>query len=263
MTDPTPLLTVDDLAAGYDERTVLDGISFTVREGEILVVLGTSGCGKSTLLRCVVGLLPPRRGRVLIGGRDVHAARGPDREDILRSVGMAFQGAALLNSLSVAENVALPIEEHWGLDRRTATMLARLHLSRVGLAGAADLFPAALSGGMRKRAGLARALALEPRLLLVDEPSAGLDPVTARGLDDLLLELRARARLGIVVVTHEIGSIQAIADRVLMLAGGRVLAAGALDAVRQHPAPEVQAFFARSPLPQAGERSLLEGLGGS
>jgi len=258
MTSPAPLLAVEDLVAGYGERPVLDGVSFVLERGEILVVLGASGSGKSTLLRCIVGLLAPQRGRVLVSGQDMSAAAGAEREAILRSVGMAFQSAALLNSLTVAENVALPIEEHWRLDRPTARMLARLHLSRVGLAGAADVLPSALSGGMRKRAGLARALALDPSLLLFDEPSAGLDPITARGLDDLILGLKARGSLGIVVVTHELGSIHAIADRAIMLSGGRVLAAGTLDEVRAHPAREVQAFFSRETLARTGSASVLD-----
>lgn len=261
MTAKPPLLVVEDVVAAYGERRVLDGVSCTLERGEILVVLGGSGSGKSTLLRCIVGLLAPECGRVLINGRDVNAARGLEQEAILRDVGMAFQSAALLNSLTVVENVALPIEEHWRIPRTTARMLARLHLSRVGLAGAADTLPGALSGGMRKRAGLARALALDPSLLLFDEPSAGLDPITARGLDDLILELKARGGLGIVVVTHELGSINAIADRAIMLGGGRVIASGTLDEVRRSPAPEVQAFFTRRTLPASGGRSLLDALG--
>ena len=256
----TPLLLVEDLAAGYGGDLVLDGVSLRVEPGEIVVVLGASGCGKSTLLRCIVGLIEPVRGRVLVEGRDVARAEGAEREAILRRIGMAFQSAALLNSLTVAENVALPIREHLGLDVRTARMLACLHLSRVGLAHAADLLPSVLSGGMRKRAGLARALALDPALLLFDEPSAGLDPVTARGIDDLVLRMRERGGLGIVVVTHELGSIEAIADRALMLSRGRVLAAGTLDEVRAHPDPEVQAFFSRAALPRGGDTDVLDHL---
>jgi phospholipid/cholesterol/gamma-HCH transport system ATP-binding protein len=253
-----PLLLVEDLAAGYGGEPVLEGVSLRVEPGEIVVVLGASGCGKSTLLRCIVGLLEPARGRVLVEGRDVARAEGAEREAILRRIGMAFQSAALLNSLTVAENVALPIREHLRLDARTARMLACLHLSRVGLAEAADLLPSELSGGMRKRAGLARALALDPALLLFDEPSAGLDPMAARGLDDLILRLRDRGGLGVVVVTHELGSIEAIADRALMLSGGRVLAAGTLDEVRAHPDPEVQAFFARTALPRTRGAGVLD-----
>ncbi len=249
-----------DLVAGYGDKVILDGVSFSLDAGEIVVVLGGSGSGKSTLLRCIVGLLTPQRGTVLIDGRDMHAAEPAERDDILRGVGMAFQSAALLNSLTCVENVALPIEEHWHLDVPTAHMLARMRLASVGLAEAGDKLPAELSGGMRKRAGLARALALDPKLLLFDEPSAGLDPITARELDDLILKLRDRHKMGVVVVTHELGSINAIADRAVMLSQGKVLASGPLDEVRANPAPEVQAFFKREVLPHDDERSLLDEL---
>jgi phospholipid/cholesterol/gamma-HCH transport system ATP-binding protein len=254
------VLEVRDLVAGYGDKTILDGVSLTVDEGEIVVVLGGSGSGKSTLLRCVVGLLAPISGTVTIDGHDVHEAAPKERDEILRGVGMAFQSAALLNSLTCADNVALPIEEHWRLDHETARMVARMRLASVGLADAADALPSELSGGMRKRAGLARALALDPKLLLFDEPSAGLDPITARELDDLILTLRDRQHMSIVVVTHELGSINAIADRAVMLSHGKVLASGPLDEVRMNPAPEVQAFFRRETLPQDDERSLLDEL---
>jgi len=258
--DTPQLLVVENVVAGYDDRTILDGVSLDVAAGEIVVVLGGSGSGKSTLLRCIVGLLPPRSGRVLIRGRDVNAATGNEREEILRDVGMAFQSAALLNSMTVEENVALPIIEHWRLDPDTATMLARMRLARVGLAGAATKLPSELSGGMRKRAGLARALALEPKLVLFDEPSAGLDPITARELDDLILSLKAQGTMGIVVVTHELGSINTIADRAVMLADGKVVVSGTLAEVRASPDPLVQAFFRREVPPQERPKSLVEEL---
>ena len=256
-----PVLRVDDLGAGYGDEVVLDGVSLTAERGEIVVVLGATGSGKSTLLRCVVGLLAPRRGRVLVGGRDVNAAGGEERDRILRDVGFGFQDAALLNSLTTAENVALPIVEHWGVDEQTALMLARLRLANVGLTGAGDKMPAELSGGMRKRAGIARAIALEPGLLLLDEPTAGLDPTTARAIDELVLGLKARGDMAIVAVTHELGSINTIADRAVMLASGRVIAAGSLATVRADPDPRVQAFFQRRLLPAAaGRRNLADEL---
>jgi phospholipid/cholesterol/gamma-HCH transport system ATP-binding protein len=254
------VLEVKDLVAGYGDKTILDGVSLTVDPGEIVVVLGGSGSGKSTLLRCVVGLLTPISGTVEIGGRDIHKAEPKERDEMLRTVGMAFQSAALLNSLTCADNVALPIEEHWRLDHRTARMVARMRLASVGLAEAADKLPSELSGGMRKRAGLARALALDPKLLLFDEPSAGLDPITARELDELILKLRDRQQMSIVVVTHELGSINTIADRAVMLSQGKVLASGPLDEVRKNDAPEVQAFFRREVLPHDDERSLIDAL---
>jgi phospholipid/cholesterol/gamma-HCH transport system ATP-binding protein len=255
-----PELVVDDVVAGYGEQVVLDGVSLTAARGEILVVLGATGSGKSTLLRCMVGLLAPLHGRVLVRGRDVNAASGRAREEILRDVGLAFQDAALLNSLTTAENVALPIVEHWGTDEPTALMLARLRLASVGLAGAGEKMPAELSGGMRKRAGIARAIALEPGLLLLDEPTAGLDPTTARAIDELILGLKARGDMAIVAVTHELGSINTIADRAVMLAKGSVIAAGSLAAVRADPDARVQAFFQRKLLPAAAGRSLADEL---
>jgi phospholipid/cholesterol/gamma-HCH transport system ATP-binding protein len=259
-TDGAPLLVVEDLAAGYGDEIVLDAVSFTVEPGEIMVVLGATGSGKSTLLRSIVGLVTPRRGRVLIRGRDVHAARGAARDAILRDVGLAFQEAALLNSMTTAENVALPIVEHWGVEAPTALMLARMRLASVGLAGAGEKLPAELSGGMRKRAGIARAIALEPGLLLLDEPTAGLDPTTARAIDELVLGLKARGDMGIVAVTHELGSINTIADRGVMLAAGRVIAAGTLAEVRATPDERVEAFFQRRLLPGAAHASLVEAL---
>jgi phospholipid/cholesterol/gamma-HCH transport system ATP-binding protein len=253
-----PVLLVEDLVAGYDGPAVLDHVSFTVRAGEILVVLGATGSGKSTILRCVVGLLGLRGGRVLIGGRDVHVAGEDEREEILRDVGLAFQEAALLNSLTTEENVALPITEHWQVDEATALVLARMRLARVGLAGAGRKMPAELSGGMRKRAGIARAIALAPRLLLLDEPTAGLDPTTARAIDELVLDLRARSGMAIVAVTHELGSINTIADRAMMLADGRVIAAGTLEEVRATDDERVRAFFERRLLPGDTRRSLVD-----
>ena len=255
-----PVLKVEDLVAGYGETTILDGVSLTVAPGEILVVLGATGSGKSTLLRCIVGLVEPRAGRVLIENRDINAASGSEREDILRGVGLAFQEAALLNSMTTAENVALPIMEHWQLDEPTALMLARMRLARVGLVGAGDKMPAELSGGMRKRAGIARAIALEPGLLLLDEPTSGLDPTTARAIDELVLGLKARGNMGIVAVTHELGSINTIADRAVMLAKGSVIAAGSLAAVRADPDARVQAFFQRKLLVPERTRTLVDAL---
>ena len=254
------LLVVEDVVAGYGDKRILDGVSFTLDPGEILVVLGGSGSGKSTLLRCIVGLLPPERGRVLIHGRDINAADAAERNDILQDVGMAFQNAALLNSMTVAENVALPIVEHRRVDESTALMAARMRLAGVGLEGAGDKLPSELSGGMRKRAGLARALALEPSLLLFDEPSAGLDPITGRELDELILALKKGGDVGIVAVTHELGSINTIADRAVMLAGGKLIASGTLAEVRENPDERVQAFFRRELLPQEAHRTLADEL---
>ena len=254
------VLDVQHVVAGYGDQTVLDDITFAVQRGEIVVVLGGSGSGKSTLLRCIVGLLPPWKGTVLIAGHDINATEGDQREEILRNVGMSFQSAALLNSMSVVDNVALPIVEHLHVEPRTAAMLARMRLARVGLANAGDKMPSELSGGMRKRAGLARAMALDPILLLFDEPSAGLDPITGRELDELILDLKREGTMGIVVVTHELGSINTIADRAIMLADGKVLASGPLDEVRRNADARVQAFFKRETLGEHTDNDLVAAL---
>ncbi|MFO0580338.1 MAG: ATP-binding cassette domain-containing protein [Polyangia bacterium] len=255
-----PLLVVEELVASYGERKVLDRVSMSARRGEITVILGTSGCGKSTLLRHIVGLKQPTAGRVLIGGRDLYRATEEQQEEILQGIGMSFQSGALFNSMTLQENVALPIREHRGADEDTANTLALMKLALVGLAGSARLLPAEISGGMKKRAALARALALDPALLLFDEPSAGLDPVTARELDDLILRLRDQFGMAIVVVTHELGSIEAIADQAVMLHKGKVLAHGSLDEVRAQPHPQVRAFFDRRAQQDAMRQGLLERL---
>lgn len=256
----TPLLAVEELVASYGERKVLDRVSMTAHRGEITVILGTSGCGKSTLLRHIVGLKQPTAGRVLIGGRDLYRATEEQQEEILQGIGMSFQSGALFNSMSLQENVALPIREHRGADEDTANTLALMKLALVGLAGSARLLPAEISGGMKKRAALARALALDPALLLFDEPSAGLDPVTARELDDLILRLRDQFGMAIVVVTHELGSIETIADQAVMLHKGKVLAQGSLDEVRAQPHPQVRAFFDRRAQQDAMRQGLLDRL---
>lgn len=257
---PAPLLEVEDVVAGYGDQIVLDGVSFTVRKDEILVVLGATGSGKSTLLRCLVGLVTPLRGCVRIKGQDVHGATDVEREELLRDVGMQFQEAALLNSMTTVENVALPIAEHWGVEEETALMLARMRLARVGLAGAGGKLPSELSGGMRKRAGIARAIALDPSLLLLDESTSGLDPTTARAIDELTLDLKARSGMGIVAVSHELGSINTIADRAVMLAHGRVIASGTLEEVRGDRDPRVRAFFERALVAGETRRSLADEL---
>jgi phospholipid/cholesterol/gamma-HCH transport system ATP-binding protein len=255
-----PYVQVENLVARYGARTILDGVSCSARRGEITVILGSSGCGKTTLLRHIVGLLTPASGRVLIDGQDFHRASEEEQEAILRRVGMSFQGGALFNSMTLAENVALPIIEHTQADHHTALTLARMKLALVGLERAAHLLPAEISGGMKKRAAVARALALDPDLLLFDELSAGLDPVTARELDELVLRLKAQFGVAIIIVTHELGSIQMIADQAVMLHAGKVLAAGTLDEVRSLDHPQVRAFFDRRPRSAALQHGLLDAL---
>jgi phospholipid/cholesterol/gamma-HCH transport system ATP-binding protein len=243
--DGTQALVVERLVAGYDDRAILDDVSLTAARGEIVVVCGGSGSGKSTLLRCIVGLLAPRTGRVLIAGRDLYSLKPHERDEALRGVGLAFQSAALLNSLTVAENVALPIRERSPVDEATALMLARMRLVRVGLVGVGDRLPSEVPPEVRKRAGIARAMALDPPLLLLDEPTTGLDPNAGRALDQLVLDVRRETGSAIVVVSHDVSSIETIADRVTMLDRGRVVAAGTLAEVQASPDDGVQAFFAR------------------
>jgi phospholipid/cholesterol/gamma-HCH transport system ATP-binding protein len=256
----SPYVQVENLVARYGNRTVLDGVSLTARRGEITVILGASGCGKTTLLRHIVGLLTPASGRVLIDGQDLHRASEEEQEAILRNVGMSFQGGALFNSMTLEGNVALPITEHTRADQETARTLARMKLALVGLERAAHLLPSEISGGMKKRAAVARALALDPALLLFDELSAGLDPITARELDELVLRLKEQFDMAILIVTHELSSIQTIADQAVMLDAGKVLAAGTLEQVRAMDHPQVRAFFDRRPRPVTLQRGLLDAI---
>lgn len=208
---------VEHLRAGYEGDVVLSDVSFTVARGEIFFIIGGSGCGKSTLLRHMVGLHPLMGGTVKFFGQPFTQADLGSRRAMLKTFGMLFQGGALWSSLTLRENVALPLEEYTALSRREINDIVALKLAQVGLGGFEDYFPAEISGGMRKRAGLARALALDPAIVFFDEPSAGLDPVTSRKLDELILQIRESFGTTIVVVSHELASIFALADRVIML----------------------------------------------
>ncbi len=212
-----PAIEVDKLQAGYDGDVVLQEVTFSVRPGEIFFIIGGSGCGKSTLLRHLVGLHHPMAGTVKFFGQPFTLAGVTDRRAMLKTFGMLFQGGALWSSLTLRENVALPLEEYTPLSTREINEIATLKLAQVGLGGFEDYFPAEISGGMKKRAGLARALALDPEIVFFDEPSAGLDPVTSRKLDELVLQIRDTFGTTIVVVSHELASIYSIADRVIML----------------------------------------------
>ena len=212
-----PAIAADHLQCGYEGRVVLEDVTFAVRPGEIFFIIGGSGCGKSTLLRHLVGLHHPSRGSVRFFGEPFSEAGPEARRVMLRTFGMLFQSGALWSSLTLRENVALPLEEYTDLSRREIEEVATLKLAQVGLGGFEDYYPAEISGGMKKRAGLARALALDPAIVFFDEPSAGLDPVTSRKLDELILHIRDTFGTTIVVVSHELASIFDIADRVIML----------------------------------------------
>ncbi|MGC4116365.1 MAG: ATP-binding cassette domain-containing protein [Myxococcales bacterium] len=239
------LLEVRGLVARYGERTILDGVDLTVKAGEVRVVLGGSGCGKSTLLKHCIGLSEPAAGSIKLLGEELSGVEGRAREEKLAKIGVLFQYGALLGSLTIAENVALPLREHTRLPEDVIAELVRLKLALVELSHAEHLLPSELSGGMRKRAALARAMALDPQLLFCDEPSAGLDPLTSAELDALILRLRDRFGMGIVVVTHELASIEKICDRAIMLSAGKVLADGTLAEVKARNHPEIHAFFER------------------
>lgn len=215
--DNSPLIQVRDLTAGYQDEVILNNISFDIYRGEIFIILGASGCGKSTLLKHMIGLYRPRRGKILIDGMDIVTTEGRGRLQIVRKFGVLFQSNALLSSMTLAENVALPLREYTRLPRETIDFVVRAKLSMVGLRGYEGYLPDQLSGGMKKRAGIARAMALDPEILFFDEPSAGLDPVSSVNLDDLIMQLSASLGTTMVVVTHELSSIYTIAHRVIML----------------------------------------------
>jgi len=262
--DREPVISVRDLTAGYPGRPVLEHISVDVMPGRITCIVGPSGCGKSTLLKCIVGLLRPLSGSVFLLGQDLTTMDEQQVQSALSRVGLLFQQGAMLNSITVAENVALPLREHTSLPASVMAEMVRLKLELVGLAHAADLLPSELSGGMRKRAALARAMTLDPEVLLCDEPSAGLDPQTAAGLDMLILRLRETFGMTVVVVTHELPSIHKIADDVIMLGrDGRLRFAGTLADATRSDDPEVLDFFARrEPEVPLGTSSLLDILQG-
>ena len=254
---------VRNLHVRYGNREILQGVNFVVPSGETLVIMGGSGCGKSTLLRTLVGLERPSEGEILIHGKNFAAMTGSERDELRKKMGMSFQSGALFGSMSVGENVALPLREHTKLDESTIDIVVRLKLDQVGLSGFENYMPAQLSGGMKKRAAIARALAMDPEVLFFDEPSAGLDPIIAAGLDELILKLKKAFRITILVVTHELASAFLIADRMILLDKGVVVASGTPDQVRQNNAPRVRQFLDRIAEPElAAEIDYLQMLTG-
>lgn len=242
-----PIISVRDLVVEYDGRRVLDGVDLDIEPGEILVLLGGSGSGKSTLLRQILGLERPQKGSISIKGIDVTRCSKADLIQVRRSVGVAFQSAALFNSLSLEDNVALNLREHTALAPSIIDLIVWMKLAVVGLADFGKLHPQELSGGMKKRAAVARALALDPEILVLDEPSAGLDPIVAAELDELILFLKETFQITALVVTHEMSSAFRIADRIAMLWNGRLLAVGTKEEIKASRHPRVTQFLNRIP----------------
>jgi phospholipid/cholesterol/gamma-HCH transport system ATP-binding protein len=240
-----PVIAANDLRVRFGEREILHGLTFEVRQNETLVVIGGSGSGKSTLLRTLVGLERPSSGQVRIKGTDIATAPNRVMDDIRKRIGLAFQGGALIGSLTVGENIALPLLEHTTLAPNTIEVMVRIKLEQVGLSGFEHHNPSQLSGGMKKRAAFARAMALDPEILFFDEPSAGLDPITAAGIDDLILSLKKAYALSMVVVTHELASAFLIADRLILIDRGNVAAMGPVEEVTNSRHPRVRQFLDR------------------
>jgi len=258
-----PMIAVRDLRVSYGEREVLHGIHFEVPRNETLVILGGSGSGKSTLLRTLVGLEKPTSGEIWMRGVNLASAVPAEMNELRKKIGMSFQGGALFGSMTVGENVALPLREHTRLEDSTIQIVVRLKLEQVGLAGFENYMPSELSGGMKKRAAVARALAMDPEILFFDEPSAGLDPIIAAGVDELILRLKKAFRMTIVVVTHELASADLIADRMVLINKGHIVAQGTKDEVQSSDHPRVRQFFDRIAEPEGDyEDDFLEMLTG-
>src|ERR1700761_1419862 len=248
--DAGPMISLRDLHVSYGDREILHGISFDVKRGETMVILGGSGSGKSTLLRTLVGLERPTAGEIWLRGQNIAAISPEEMDEIRKHIGMSFQGSALFGSMTVGDNVALPLREHTKLEDSTIEIMLRLKLEQVGLAGFEYYMPSQLSGGMMKRAAVARAMAMDPEILFFDEPSAGLDPIIAAGIDQLILEMKKAFRMTIVVVTHELARAVLIADRMVLIDKGNIVAIGTTEEMRNSKQPRVRQFLDRVAEPE-------------
>jgi len=253
-----PVISVRGVSVSYGPRHVLEDVDLDVCRGEILVLLGGSGSGKTTLLKQILGLVKPDTGSIKINGVDITSCSKSELAAVRRRIGAAFQAGALFNSLSVEDNVALPLRELTRLAESTIKLVVWMKLKAVGLADAARLYPPELSGGMRKRAAVARAWALDPDILILDEPSAGLDPIVSAGLDELILFLKTAFRVTILVVTHELESTFRIADRIAMLQAGRLIAVDTKEKFKSNSHPRIRRFLDREPDQVSG--GIQEGL---
>lgn len=241
--NPEVAISVRNLKKVFEKRTVLKGINLDIRKGEIFVIMGGSGSGKSTLLRVMAGNIPPTQGETLFQGKNIYQVNDEEKEKIKRRFGMSFQSAALLDFLTVEENVSLPLKEHTSLDAKIISIITRMKLNLVGLQGFENFLPSELSGGMKKRVGLARAIAMDPEIVFYDEPTAGLDPVVCNVVDQLILDLTKKLNLTSIVVTHNMESIFRIADRVAMLYKGELLQVGTKSEIRHSKNEIVQQFI--------------------
>ena len=253
MSSNAPIISGRDLRVQYGDREILHGVNFDVQPRETIVILGGSGSGKSTLLRTMVGLEKPSSGAVWVHGTNLAQASASELDDVRKKIGLSFQGGALIGSMTVGENVALPLREHTNLEPSTIEVMVRIKLQQVGLIKFQHFMPAQLSGGMKKRAALARAMAMDPEILFFDEPSAGLDPIIAAGIDNLILNLKKALAVTIVVVTHELASAFLIADRIIVLDGGHIVAAGSTEELKRSTHPRIQQFLNRVPDGEAGD----------